>query len=372
MDIKKNNLSKLSKKQFQKNLLDWFHKNARSLPWRGIKDPYYIWISEIMLQQTRVDTVIKYFPLFIETFPTIHDLATSQVNEVLHYWQGLGYYRRALNIHKTAKIIDKEYHGHFPTNYKKIIALPGIGDYTSGAIASIAFNQALPAIDGNIKRVISRIFFLTEDINKAKTIDKIKEFVKEIISKEYPGNFNQALMEIGATLCSPKKPNCQKCPIKENCIAASKAKQELLPFRSKKKKPKILNMEIAIVRNKNGLLLVKRSSDIILAQLWGLPVVENQSQLSNGNDICNWVEKELNIPLLNKVILIKKLTYTFTHQIWKINLYLVNTRFQNNTNFNRQNPNACWIKKEELGHFPIPQAFRKCLKEYFNLSLVEG
>jgi A/G-specific adenine glycosylase len=356
-----NKFSPLFIPQFQKNCLDWYRKNARSLPWRESNNPYFVWISEIMLQQTRVATVIKYFSAFIKRFPTIHCLALSDTQDILCYWQGLGYYRRAINIHQAAKIINKDYQGSFPSNYKQIVNLPGIGPYTAGAIVSISFNHAIPAIDGNVKRVISRIFFLTEDINKPKTIKRIKEKIYQMIPENNPGEFNQALMEIGATLCSPKKPNCQQCPVNTYCNAATNMKQELLPIKKKRKPRKNILMEIAIVKNNSRFLLVKRPQNGVFANMWGLPAIESKSLFPNGNDICDSMQKELGLQFKTKPILVKKLSHIFTHQFWEISLYL----FQTKDNIELAESYACWVKKEELHRYPIPQAFTKCLKEIF-------
>jgi len=358
----------LSIPRFQKNLLDWYKNNARLLPWRKGKNPYYIWISEIMLQQTRVNTVKNYFTPFIERFPTIQDLASAEPTEILCYWQGLGYYRRALNIVKTAKIINRDYQGSFPIHYQEILSLPGIGPYTAGAIASISFNQAVPAIDGNVKRIISRIFFLIEDINHNDAIKKINEKINQLIPEQRPGDFNQALMEIGATICTPRRPDCQKCPVKNDCMAALKMKQDSLPIKSKKKTPKPMIMEIAIVKKDNKLLLVKRTDEGLLADMWGLPAIESPSSFPNGKLIQKQVEKQYGLKVRGKPLFIKKLNHIFTHRIWKIYIFLISTE----NNQISQLPNIFWSNKEELENFPIPQAFQKCLKEYFHFSLSKG
>ncbi len=362
----RNRFSPLLIHQFQKNCLDWYRKNARSLPWRESKNPYFVWISEIMLQQTRVATVIKYFPAFIKRFPTIHCLALSDTQDILCYWQGLGYYKRALNIHQAANIINKDYQGSFPSNYKQILNLPGIGPYTAGAIVSISFNHAIPAIDGNVKRVVSRIFFLNGDINKPNTIKKIKEKIYQIIPENNPGEFNQALMEIGATLCSPGKPNCQLCPVNTHCNAASNMKQELLPIKKKRKPPKNILMEIAIVKNNSRFLLVKRPNKGILADMWGFPAIERESVFSNGYDIHKQVEKMFALKLENKPIFIKYFSHIFTHRIWNIYLYLIHVQKK----LELFKSDVYWVKKEELGMYPIPRAFQKCLEKYFDFFLV--
>lgn len=351
---------------FQENLLVWYKNNARPLPWRRNKDPYSIWISEIMLQQTRVDTVNQYFPTFVKKYPTINALASANIQDILHFWQGMGYYKRAVNIYETARIICKNYQGSFPQSYQEILTLPGIGEYTAGAIASICFHQTIPAVDGNIKRVISRIFSLTEDVNHRNAYKKIKARVNQIIPNHCPGEFNQALMEIGAIICTPRTPKCQSCPVKVHCLAAAKKQQELLPIKSRKKKPKVFPMEIAIVKKQNKLLLVQRSNYGLLAGLWGLPMIDTCSQFSNGNYILDKITKQYGLRIQEKPILLNQLTHIFTHQIWKIHLYLIHIHDHHGL----LKPYLQWVDKKELKNFPIPKAFQKCLKEYFESSLV--
>lgn len=362
----RNQFSSISIARFQKNLLNWYKKNARPLPWRKTKNPYDIWVSEVMLQQTRVDTVIKYYPAFIKKFPTIRELASADTQDVLRCWQGLGYYRRALNMHKTAKMIHEKYQGTFPTDYQEMLFLPGIGPYTAGAIASIAFDQAVPAIDGNIKRVISRLFFLTEDVNQLDVVKKMKKKLNQVIPVNHPGDFNQALMEIGATICFPKKPDCQDCPVRIDCLAAQSNKQELLPVKGKKKGPHAVFMETAIVKNHDKFLLTRRSDKVILADMWGLPSIEIQEDFSDGNQICRQMEKILNLQFRDRPVFIKKLTHVFTHRIWKMNLYLVHV--ENGGHIPESH--ARWVDKKESENLPIPRAFQKCLQEFFLRSLV--
>jgi len=363
----KNAWSPVIIKNFQKSLLEWYKTNARPLPWRSTKDPYFIWISEIMLQQTRVDTVIQYFPTFVKKYPTISSLASADIQDILCSWQGMGYYKRAVNIYKTANIIYNDYQGNFPESYQEMLTLPGIGEYTAGAIASISFHQAVPAVDGNIKRVISRIFFLTEDVNVRNTDKKIRAQVNQMIPNHCPGEFNQALMEIGAMICTPRKPTCQSCPVKIHCLAAAKKQQDLIPIKSKKNKPKVFSIETAIVKNQNKLLLVRRSNHGLLAGLWGLPMVNISSQFSNGNDVLDKIIKQYILDIKEKPIFLNQLTHIFTHQVWKIHLYLIYI----NDNHELMKPYLQWVEKKELKKFPIPKAFQKCLKEYFKSPLVQ-
>src|SRR5690625_3988866 len=231
-------LHHFNKNQFRVDLLQWYKENKRELPWRKTVDPYKIWVSEIMLQQTKVDTVIPYYENFMKQSPTIYDLAAADEQEVLKMWEGLGYYSRARNLYSAAKEVVANYEGKVPKNREKIGQLKGIGPYTRGAILSIAFNQPEPAVDGNVMRVLSRVLLIEENINEQKVKTKFESIVKEIISKEDPSSFNQGLMEIGALICTPKNPACLLCPIQQHCRALQKGMAEHLPIKLKKKRQK--------------------------------------------------------------------------------------------------------------------------------------
>lgn len=215
-------------------LLKWYNKVKRDLPWRHTKDPYHIWLSEIMLQQTRVETVKVYYARFLKMFPTVSDLANAPQEQVLKAWEGLGYYSRARNLQKAAQVIMEEHHGCFPDTYEAILALPGIGPYTAGAISSIAFGIPVPAIDGNVYRVSSRFFGVREDVGSPAVQKEIRHLVQESIPTENPGDYNQALMELGATICSPGMPACDLCPWNEHCDACMEGDAEVLPVHEKK------------------------------------------------------------------------------------------------------------------------------------------
>ena len=208
-----------TKKEIQQNLLHWFDKNKRDLPWRKTKDPYKIWVSEIMLQQTRVDTVIAYYNRFIESFPTVEDLAAADEQDVLKHWQGLGYYSRARNLHKGAQMVREQFGGEFPKEPDKVKKIPGIGPYTAGAILSIAFNLPYPAVDGNVLRVFSRVFAIKEDIAQPQTVKLIQQKAAAYMPERHEGNFTEALMELGALICIPVSPLCLTCPLFHQCEA---------------------------------------------------------------------------------------------------------------------------------------------------------
>ncbi len=218
------------------NLINWYSIEKRDLPWRHNKDPYRIWLSEIILQQTRVAQGLPYYEKFISEYPTIYDLANAEESEVLRTWQGLGYYSRARNLHKTAKIISNDFSGEFPRGYDSLLKLPGVGPYTAAAIASLAFNEAVPVLDGNVYRLISRLFGMTHDIANQSNRKYFIEVLQDLIPKKQPGDFNQAIMEMGALVCTPKNPNCNICPVREMCHAFEHKLQAQLPVKLKKVK----------------------------------------------------------------------------------------------------------------------------------------
>jgi len=257
------------KKKIQSRLLQWFKKNQRDLPWRKTKDPYAIWVSEIMLQQTQVATAIPYYEKFLETFPTVPRLANANLSEVLKIWEGLGYYSRARNLHRASRIISNHFGGKIPDNLKDLLGLPGVGRYTAGAILSIAFNQEAPILDGNVKRVLSRLLAMAG--TSRKTEKTLWKYSASLIPEGQAGSFNQALMELGATLCRPKDPLCLRCPLKKLCEGYRLRKQEQFP--SKPAKKRIPRIEaVGAVISKNGKVLLKqRPPKGLLGGLWEFP-----------------------------------------------------------------------------------------------------
>lgn len=260
---------------FQKRFLDWYDLEKRNLPWRFNTDPYRIWISEIMLQQTRVDTVIDYFYRFMETFPTIQALAEAPEDQLLKVWEGLGYYSRARNIQTAAQQVLHQFGGIFPNNLTDIRSLKGIGPYTAGAIGSIAFNLPEPAIDGNVMRVVSRLFEINEDIAKPASRKTFEAAMKTIISHDQPGNFNQALMDLGSSICTPTSPKCESCPLINYCLAYKNHRQTDFPVKSKKQKPKDLYFVAGAIENQAGAFLLKQQASTgLLASMWLFPMEE--------------------------------------------------------------------------------------------------
>jgi len=257
-----------------KTLIHWYSGAKRDLPWRKTKDPYDIWISEIILQQTRVDQGLPYFERFIEFFPDISSLANASEDEVLAQWQGLGYYSRARNLHATAKHIAVDLDGLCPDTYKELLTLKGVGPYTAAAISSICFDLAEPVVDGNVFRVASRLFGIKDDISKSSTRKVFEEILKEVIPIDQPGEFNQAIMEHGATMCKPR-PDCDLCTLKEYCHAFAKKETEIFPVKGKKTKVRDRQLVYLVLENNDRLLMKKRTEKDIWQGLYDFPLVEN-------------------------------------------------------------------------------------------------
>lgn len=266
---------------FKLKLINWYSVHKRNLPWRETKNPYYIWLSEIILQQTQVKQGLPYYEAFVAQYPTIFDLAEASETSVLKLWQGLGYYSRARNLHTTAKHIVNELNGKFPDNYKDLLKLKGVGDYTASAISSIAFNEVAAVVDGNVYRVLSRYFGIATAINSTVGIKEFKSLASTLIDTKQPATYNQAIMEFGAKQCKPKNPDCTICPLAASCVALQKNLVDSLPLKLKKTKvtKKYFNFLVCIDQNENT-LFEKRLGKGIWQNLYQFPLVESEKSLN--------------------------------------------------------------------------------------------
>lgn len=266
--------------RFSDILIHWYSINKRDLPWRDTKEPYAIWLSEIILQQTQVKQGLPYYKAFLEKYPTVFDLANANESEVLKLWQGLGYYSRARNLHGTAKSIASDFYGDFPDNYKDLLKLKGVGDYTASAIASICFSEAAAVVDGNVYRVLSRYFGIETPINSSKGAKEFKGLAQELIDKERPAEFNQAIMEFGAIQCTPKTPNCHICPFNMGCLAFNNKRIDDLPvkIKSAKAKKKYFNF-LVLISEDSKTFLHKREGRGIWQNLYQFPLVETKAEV---------------------------------------------------------------------------------------------
>ncbi len=300
------------------DILEWYQKNKRTLPWRQNCNPYHIWISEVMLQQTRIEAVIDYYHRFLKKLPSIEDLAVVSDDDLFKLWEGLGYYTRVRNLKKTAQIIVNQYHGKFPHDYHELITLPGIGDYTASAIASICFQQKKVTIDGNVLRVYTRFYNSDLNIDLLKTRREIGKKIEKIIPKK-SGDFNQALMEIGEVLCIPNGvPRCENCPLCSRCLSSINKNYALFPKRKAKKEKKVLEYTVLMFNFKSTYAISKRGDVGILKQLWEFPNIEGILTKNQVKDYLN--SKKISYLKLQKFI---TNTHVFTHQKWKMISYYI-------------------------------------------------
>ncbi len=272
----------MDKKRFSSLLLDWYHENKRDLPWRKTKDPYKIWLSEVLMQQTRVNQGLPYYLQFVKKFPTVKKLAQSPEKEVLRLWQGLGYYSRARNLHRCAKLVSNHLHGRFPKSVTELKRLPGIGDYTAAAIASMAFHQPSAVVDGNVFRVLSRLFGIDLNIASPNGKKYFFELANSLIPHDQPGEFNQAMMEFGAMHCMPRNPKCDECIFSRRCVAYQNGRQLLLPVKSKMKKKKVRHFNYFVIRSGKNIWMKPRESKDIWQGLNEYFLIESKRQLSDS------------------------------------------------------------------------------------------
>lgn len=367
-------------KTFQETFLTWYHKEKRNLPWRATNDPYAIWISEIMLQQTRVETVIGYFYRFMEQFPTIQDLAAAEEQKLLKVWEGLGYYSRARNLKAAAQQIVAEFDGEMPKSIEEIRSLKGIGPYTAGAIGSIAFGLPEPAIDGNVMRVVSRLFCIEADIAKASSRAPFDEAMRTIISHDEPGEFNQALMDLGSRICTPTTPKCEECPISQYCLAYAENRQRDFPVKSKKAKPKDVYYIAGAIEDQGSFLLVQRPETGLLASMWHFPLVEVTKEQYEALQRTWAKEEQLQLDLIAEedaleifpdlpVVWQKRhfgeITHIFSHLKWHVLLFYGRKRGELTLQ------DSQWAAKESFQNYVFPKPQQKLveqLKKYQKLD----
>lgn len=354
---------------FQDDLLAWYHHEKRDLPWRESTDPYRVWVSEIMLQQTQVVTVIPYFNRFMEWFPTIEDLANAKEDKLLKAWEGLGYYSRVRNMQHAAKEMVETFDGKMPQTIEDILSLKGIGPYTGGAIGSIAFSLPEPAIDGNVMRVYSRLFCLSDDIALPKTRKVFDKYVRETMSQTEPGDFNQALMDLGATICTPTKPSCETCPIKHYCEAKKTDTASSYPVKKKKEKAKPLYYVADVIRNKTGaFLLEKRPEDGLLSNMWTFPMrdvtKEDYDRLVASYDSVEkkelQVAEQLSLYEEEKIDIKEKqllgiVTHIFSHRKWHVLVVEDLLRDTDREMLEKQK----WVYQEEFDQYVFPKPQQK-------------
>lgn len=345
---------------FCDKILEFYAQNKRDLPWRKTKDPYKIWLSEIIMQQTRISQGTAYYLKFINKYPTVFHLAQADEQDVLLLWQGLGYYSRARNLHHTAKEIAKN-EGEFPKTYKNTVRLKGIGAYTASAILSICYKLPLPAVDGNVLRIISRIFGIREPINQSITKKTITDICNKLICKENPGDFNQALMDFGSLQCTPSKPDCEYCIFNNKCIAFQTNSISLLPVKIKTK-PKVKEYyHYFIIRFEENVIIRKRTKGI-WRSLYEFPLIIDSKKHSKEKIVSQFINTFLKDNTINPDIQIsKEIKHVLSHKILIIRFYTINFREQKKLKIIQNLNDYKIINSGELTSFPFPQVIRKFL-----------
>ncbi|GLX66180.1 A/G-specific adenine glycosylase [Paenibacillus glycanilyticus] len=388
-----------AKSYFSRELLTWYRRIKRDLPWRMNQDPYRVWVSEIMLQQTRVDTVIPYYERFMNKFPTVRALAEAPEEEVLKCWEGLGYYSRARNLQAGAREVVQRYGGIVPDDKAAVAGLKGVGPYTTGAIMSIAFNRPEPAVDGNVMRVLSRYFCLEDDIAKPATRVGIEKLAQSLIPKGAAGDFNQALMELGALVCTPKSPSCLPCPVMEHCSARWAGRETELPIKTKAKPPRPEKRVAVIITGTGayeGKILVRQRPDTgLLAQMWELPhllVPKDQEPLIDAADQSEsnastaeageWLTRSMEAEtglLIRPDRWLMDADHVFSHIHWKMRIYLADLGLDaiGATGASLAAETAAayetgslrseyrWIGPEDMETLAFPNVFIRILREYW-------
>lgn len=354
-------LSRSHVKRLRKSLLDWFRKNARDLPWRSKPFPYQVWIAEMMLQQTQVKTVLPYYHRWMRRFPDIASIAASSQEEVLRFWEGLGYYSRALHVHRTSRIVVEEHKGEFPADLKTLLDLPGIGKYSAGAILSIAFKKDFPVVDGNVERIFARLFDISDPVGRSFSRNLMWKIAEGLLPKGRAGRFNQALMDLGATVCLPRRPLCSDCPAKDFCQAFQKGVVDQRPVSPTRKITTAVRVAVGVLEHEGRILIQKRPPAGLMANLWEFPggkVVDGEApEKALVREFQE--ELELRVACLARITVIRHNYTTF-----KVTLHAFRCELDGSDQrmVLRCAADARWVERHELENFPFPAANRKLIR----------
>ncbi|ACL06144.1 A/G-specific adenine glycosylase [Desulfatibacillum aliphaticivorans] len=348
-------------KDFSRSLLRWYEENARDLPWRRTSDPYAIWVSEIMLQQTQVKTVIPYFLRWMDAFPNISSLAEAPLDDVLKMWEGLGYYSRARNMHKAAKEIMDRLDGRMPRTYKGLLELPGIGAYTAGAVCSIAYNQDVPLVDANVKRVFARILDMEKPVEQTAATREIRGLAESLIPSGKAGLFNQALMELGALVCTPKNPDCKGCPVSVHCLALKEQTVDSRPVLPPKKKTQALEVSAGVCVRDRKILIQKRLPKGLMAGLWEFPGGKlNPGESPEQALVREFAEElEIDIECGEKITVIQ---HAYTRFRVRLHVFWCSMKKPAQTPALHAAEEIRWVSPKELDGLAFPSADRRLIQ----------
>jgi len=342
----------------QKKLIQWYETHRRELPWRKTRNPYRIWVSEVMLQQTQVQTVIPYYDNFVRAYPDVASLAEADLQSVLKSWEGMGYYARARNLHRAARRLQAEMKGRVPSNWVEFRSLPGVGDYIAAAVLSIAFDQPYAVVDGNVKRVLTRLSMVDAPVNRSGSMGIFQQMAEALLDRSYPGTFNQAVMELGALICTPRDPSCTTCPLIKDCRAFLAGRVGAYPRKEKRKPIPQYHIAVGVVEKNGRLLITRRSSDVMLGGLWEFPGGKVQKGETPEAGCIREIKEEVNLTVSVESHL-TRVRHAYSH--FKIILDVFRCWYISGRVYRRGPVAHRWVSLRQLDRYPFPGANRKFL-----------
>jgi A/G-specific adenine glycosylase len=343
----------------QRKLLRWYSENRRDLPWRKVKDPYAVWISEVMLQQTQVQTVIPYYLRFLLHYRDIGALANAETEQLLRLWEGLGYYSRARNLHKAARVVVERFGGEFPKSYEDVLALPGIGRYTAAAILSIAFDQPYAVVDGNVARVLARVLRIEGDVRHRQVQQSLWAAAQRLLPSRNPGDFNQATMELGATVCSPRQPSCSLCPWQADCLARREGLQETLPVKRKRPAVRKSTQAAIVIHHRGRYFIVRRSGQRVLQDFWEFPGAELRQTENLNNILVRWIQRTYGLSVDD---LERFMTLKHAITVRRIELRVFHCELAPNSPSAIKRQDCRWMRLRDMDRYPFASASRRVLE----------